>query len=149
MRRLLLAIVLFAVPVAAIANGFGGSDAPTRIPVPARVFEATFRDLAGTEIVANRFTWNGEVYIQGRLGDGWISVPFERVAEATVEPTGTDDEAAVKITLHDGSTTTLVVDDDTPCYGETKAGLYMIEVGNLRSLRFTKLPKPKDPPPTP
>jgi len=66
----LLAAVLggLCVAVPVLAGGFTGADAPSRIPIPAREFSATFEDTGGTSVSGSRVTFNGEVFVYGRYG---------------------------------------------------------------------------------
>jgi hypothetical protein len=137
MRRLVVA-VLGSVLMAgtAMATGFGGSDAPTRIPVPARAFSATVEDRSGTTVEVTKATFDGEVFLFGLLGEGQASVPFERIREVRFEPTEEPGELVAFAVLNEGSPVRLVVEDDTPCYGETSFGLYRIEVKHIRRIVF-------------
>lgn len=126
---------------AAHATGFGGSDAPTRIPVPARVFRATVEDVAGTIVEVSRVTFDGEVHVVGKVGEGQAAVHFERIAELTVEPTGDDGTRLVFVKLRepgpDGSDRVkVVVEHDVPCYAEASFGNYRIDVDRIRRVTF-------------
>lgn len=126
---------------AAHATGFGGSDAPTRIPVPARVFRATVEDVSGTVVEVSRVTFDGEVHVVGRVGEGQAAVHFERIAELTVEPTGDDGTRIVYVKLRDAAPgeaerVKVVVDHDVPCYAEAAFGNYRIDVERIRRVTF-------------
>jgi hypothetical protein len=132
-----LATALLSAGGSAHATGFGGSDAPTRIPVPAEIWQAEVEDLSGTVTRVSRITFNGEVFAYGKHGDATASVPFDRIREVRVEPTSRQDERLLFITLRDGGTVKLLVEDDVPCYAEAPFGYLKLDVGKLRRIVFT------------
>lgn len=136
-RRTFLTLVSasFAAP-SAFATGFGGSSAPSRIPVPARVFKAVVQDLSGHEQAVSRVTFNGEVYIYGTLGEAEVSIPFERIKEVRILETDERTKRIAYATLIDDDTIKVVVEDDVPCYGEASFGNYRIEVSKIRRIVF-------------
>lgn len=121
---------------AALATGFGGSDAPSRIPVPGQVFRAAVEDRSGAKVTVDRVTFNGEVHIYGQLGEGQVAVPFERIDTLRVEPGPDDGHVVLFLTLKQGEPLRLVVEDDVPCYGSAPFGNYKIEVGRIRIATF-------------
>lgn len=128
------AAAVWTVPV--LANGVFGGDAPSRIPVPARVFSATFEDVGGTEVKASRVTFNGEVFVYGKLGAGQVTVPFERIREVRIEK-ATDPlkRTAVITLLDDTEPVKIELDDDTPWYGKARFGNYKLESRDVRVVR--------------
>lgn len=134
-RSLLVAAVLVA-PSLALAMGFGGTDAPTRIPVPARSFSATVEDLSGTVVEVTDVSFDGEVHITGMVGDGQVAIPFDRITEVRVEPTNDDAFRIAFVKLKDGTSQRVVVERDVPCYGATSFGYYKIDVDKIRRITF-------------
>ncbi|HMV70320.1 MAG TPA: hypothetical protein PKA64_25995 [Myxococcota bacterium] len=135
----LLAVAL-AWPAAVLATGFGGDGPPTRIPVPARVFAATVEDISGASVELSRVSLDGEVFLFGLVGEGQLSIPFENLVEVRVEPTG---DAAKRIALArtaSGELVRMTVDSDVPCYGDTTAGHFKIELGKVRKVVFKPTP---------
>ena len=128
--------LLLAVPVMAWATGFGGDSPPSRIPVPARDFSATVEDHGGVVVEVDRASYNGEVFLYGKIGAAQVTIPFEKIKEITFAPHEAKDTRAATATTHDGQVITVLVDDDTLCYGRTTYGNYSIEVENLRRIRF-------------
>jgi hypothetical protein len=134
----LLLTVLVSVPV--LATGIMGSDAPSRIPVPAKVFSATFEDVGGTSVPARRVTMNGEVFVYGRYGSGQVTIPFERIAEVRISTAPDPLKRTATVTLVDGSPPVrVVVDDDTAWFGRATFGNYKIEMRDIRAIRDFKL----------
>lgn len=130
----LLAAGLIATPV--LASGVLGGDAPTRIPVPARAFQATFEDVGGTVVTASRVTLDGEVFVHGRLGEAQVTVPFERIVEVRIEKA--DDplkRTAVVVLKGEDEPVRVLLKDDVPWFGGARFGNYKIETRDLRVVR--------------
>ena len=123
-----------AFALTAVAGGLTGSDAPSRVPVPAKEFTGTVHDRAGVEVTINRLTFNGEVFFYGVLGEAQVTVPFERVQSIRIEPSDTDNYVVLFATLRDGSTARILVEDDQPVYGVAAFGNYSVEIEDVRSL---------------
>lgn len=134
---ILVVIALAAASVSPVlAGGFMGGDAPSRIPVPARSFTATFEDVGGTVITASKVTFDGEVFVHGRLGQAQVTIPFERIAEVRIEKAADPLRRVAVVTLADGSEPVRVeVQDDTPWYARARFGNYKLEVRDLRAVR--------------
>lgn len=125
----------------ALATGFGGDSPPTRIPVPARIFQAQVEDRSGTVVEVTRVTFNGEVVLYGDLGAAQVTVPFEKLDFVTFKPGKDEDHQAATATLVDGTEVTISVESDTPCYGETTFGYYQIEAEDIRRVKMLHRPE--------
>lgn len=136
-RSLLVPLLAVALgyPLVVLATGFG-DDPPTRIPVPARVFEATVEDISGTSVAVTRISLNGEVFLYGTMGEGQLSIPFEKLAEIRVEPMGDEAHRVALARTLSGEQVRLVVESDVPCYGDTAFGHYKIELAKVRKVVF-------------
>lgn len=138
-----MAFIALTSSLTGFATGFGGNSAPSRIPVPARVFEATIVDQTGVQVDVERVSYNGEVFLYGNVGEGQVTVPFERISEIRFEPTGDPTKLVALAKLRDGETVKVTVDDDVPCYGSTSFGNYAIETEKIRKIVFTGDPAGK------
>lgn len=140
-------IGLFSLVVCAIASplvstaGLFGTDAPSRIPVPAKRFSATFEDISGTVVqTVSRTTFNGEVFVYGRFGAGQVTVPFDKIAEVRIEKAADPLKRIAIVTLKgDEEPVRVELEDDTPWYGQTRFGNYKVEVRDLRVVRDLQL----------
>lgn len=121
----------------ALANGMGGDSPPARIPIPAKVFSASFEDKTGVVVQASRVTFNGEVFVYGTLGEAQVTVPFEKIAHVRFTPAeGVEKVTATAVLKADQSEVSLILPDDSPWYGETTFGNYQIEVRQLKRITF-------------
>ena len=134
--RFLLAALALTVSVPVAANLVGGDAGPSRIPIPARDFQAVVEDRTGTVVEVDRITYNGEVYVYGKLGVAQVSVQFDDIATVRFEPNEEDGKVVAFVTTTDGQNVRLLVDDDTPCYGQTTFGYYQIEAQDIRKIEI-------------
>lgn len=123
-------------PTLALATGFGGTDAPTRIPLPAKVFDATVEDVSGTSVTVTRISFNGEISLYGTVGEGQVAIPFEKIAEVRVEPWNEPAHRAAMVKLRTGEVIRVVMESDIPCYGDTSWGHYRIDIEKVRKVVF-------------
>ncbi len=133
------ALALGAAAPVALATGFGSDSPPARIPVPAKVFQATIEDRGGTQLTVTRASYNGEIFLYGNFGAAQVTIPFDSIREAAFEDGGGDGKRTATVTSNDGQTLKIVVDDDILCYGKTEFGNYQIEVRDLRRIHTIKL----------
>jgi hypothetical protein len=121
----------------ALANGFGGSESPpARIPLPAHDYRAIVEDQSGTRVEVTQVTFNGEVFLYGTFGEGQVTVPFDTIQIARIEPTDTDGKRIAFVTLKDGSSVRMTVEADQPTYGRTVFGTYSIPIEKVRQIEF-------------
>jgi hypothetical protein len=136
-RLLLLIAILIPGPAAA---GLFGSDAPGRIPVPARLFAADIEDVDGVTLHVGRLTFDGEVFLFGTVGRAQVTVPFEQVDQVEFRPTNDADFRIAVVRLRSGAPALeLRVEADRPLFGLAVFGNYRLAVGDAR--RITVLPE--------
>ena len=138
MRHLL--VLALALPGAALAGGFLGSDTPTRIPVPARVFSATVHDVSGAAVEVTKITCGGQIFVAGKVGEADVAVPFENIDRVRIEPTDDDQFRMAYITLRSGKKAKVIVEHDDACHAEAVFGNYRIEAEKIREVIFDAPP---------
>ena len=114
--------------------GLFGTDAPSRIPVPAREFRLQIEDQGGVVLDVTRASYDGEVFVYGTIGLAQVTVPFENIASLEVLPGADEDHRVARVTTRGQESISLVVEADTPFWGRTTFGNYKIEVGQVRRL---------------
>lgn len=119
------------------AGGFGGDAPPTRIPVTAQNVSGVIEDRGGVVVTLKRISWNGEIFVGGELGAGSASVPFERVKTIEVLDSPTKHQRTARVTLDEGTTVELLVDDDLEIFGEATWGLFRIEAKDVLKITLT------------
>lgn len=134
-RRVGLAIVLGVAGLGLMGMGGlgGGRDTGT----PAHDFRATFTDVDGTRVDANRVTAGGDTSLEGDIGRGHLRVPFDNVSRVTFAPGGEDrDKLRATVQLRQGEPVTMTVRSSTTFYGQTPSGAYQIRARDLKSVDF-------------
>ena len=135
--RPLLAIVVLPVLLLATSawamNGFGGDDVLTRIPEPSLDFRAQVTDTAMKSFEVRKVSFDGHVYLSGKVGEADVSIPFEKISKVLFEPLGDGaNRTLAVVTLRDGKQQALHVKSGTPCYGLADFGNVRIDVEDLR-----------------
>ncbi len=129
-----LFLALLSVLAAPAWAGLFGTDAPGRIPIPARDFRARVEDRSGVVTELDRATFDGEVFVFGTVGLAQVAVPFETVRRLDVGSAVDEDHVIVHVTTRDGAAVDVVVDEDRPWYGRAAFGNFRIEIGQVRAI---------------
>lgn len=134
----ILLLLLLALPSAAPAMGLGGldTDNPTaRIPEPSVNHRVTVTDdeLNSFEVVKASF--DGHIFLTGRVGKAKVSIPFEKMKRVDFVPADGLDVTAL-VTMLDGQQHALLVKGTTPCFGEAAFGNVTVELRYLRDAVF-------------
>ena len=138
MHRFIPILALWLVSAPAHAGLVGGTDAPGRIPVPARDVHASVTDLGGVHVALSKFSWEGEVYLYGQLGAAQVTVPFETIDQVSFERTDDDDKRMAVVLTVDGKEVRVAVDADLACFGRTHFGNYRIETQDIGVLKIER-----------
>lgn len=126
-----VSLLLAALLVPAAHAGLFGTDAPSRIPVPAREFHLRIEDRGGVVLDVTRATFDGEIFVYGTIGLAQVTVPFENIDQLEVLPGGDEDHRVARVLTRGSETIELVVESDTPFWGRTTFGNYKIEIGQV------------------
>lgn len=133
-----LALALTAVltgPV--LANGvMGGDSPPTRIPIPASHHKVLVEDIGGVSTRVSNASFDGQVFLYGRVGEADVSVPFEKIREVRFEKGSSASKVLAYVILRSEERVRVELDEEVPCYGETSFGLYRIPVEKIRRIEF-------------
>ena len=135
MKRNKQVLILFLLPFFMAMGGLQGQD-PEKIPVPAKKYAATFIDQSDMITDCGEISLEGETFLEGKRGNGTISIPFQNIAEITFLQDGDKLNAAVK--LRDGNKLQLGIKGNQIAYGRTKYGSYQIKLSELKKLTIGK-----------
>lgn len=133
-RASFIMLLLFsALFLLAMGGGRGGDFG--RAPRVEKSYSVAITDAAGTVIEGEKFSWEGRLHFSGYLGMAQVIVPFEKVKELAV---GEKKERKVRVVarMRDGSETAFDIDTDSRCYGEARFGSFMLQMDEMRSIRF-------------
>jgi len=111
-------------------------DAPdTRVPEPAISYKVQVRDTDLNTFDVVKVSFDGHVFLTGRVGKAKVSVPFDKIDAVWFEPAEGSDVMAM-VTLTTGEQQALIVNGNTPCYGVTSYGNIAIDIKHLRDAKF-------------
>ncbi len=112
-------------------GGLGGS-ASIRVPEPARNYAATITDQSDISTRVEKFSMDGRTSISGKLGDGHISISFDKIS--SIGFVLQDKTLRAEVLLKEGNTIHVVVDKGTACYGTLVYGEFKIAMEDIRSI---------------
>lgn len=137
MRGLLTAVlVLLTAAMLTGMGGLGGTPEGT-IPKPEENVKVKIVDRAGVSTELSSFSMDGKVFLEGRLGEGKMSVFFRDLKEVSFGPVSGDDVAA-DLLLTSGRRQQLKVNKSILFYGDTGYGAYRIPAGDVGRIVFLK-----------
>ncbi|RJX32678.1 MAG: hypothetical protein C4525_09810 [Desulfarculus sp.] len=131
MRLLALACLLLSLPLL-LAMGIGGGEGPTSIPEPRSNYLVVLTDVQGTQVTLKEFSIEGQDFVLGRLGQGELAVPLNKVR--LVELRKVQGKLSASLTLTDGKRVQMEVKPQLLATGKTDYGNFRIrleEVGRI------------------
>jgi len=137
MRNLLT--VAMAMLTAALLLGMGniGGTPEGTIPKTEENIRAQLVDRSGVSNDLTRFSMDGKLFLNGRRGEGQMSVFFRDLKEVSFGPVSGND-APADLLLTSGKRVQLKVNKSAIFYGDTGSGTYHISAGDVRRIEFHK-----------
>lgn len=125
----LLGVFVFLTAMGDKGGGF------IRAPRVEKNFAVTVEDASGKKISGNKFSWEGRIHFAGYLGMAKVTVPFDRIKDLSV---GEKKERTVRVVirLKDGKETTVDMESDSRCYGESDFGSFMLRMDEIKGVMF-------------
>jgi len=131
-----LALALLAAPLLLGMGSIGGTPEGT-IPKTNENVRAHLVDRSGVTTDLTRFSMDGNVFINGRRGEGQMNIFFRDLNEVSFGPAGSKDVPA-DLSLKTGKQVQLKVDKSAIFYGDTGSGTYHISAGNVSRIVFPR-----------
>lgn len=137
MRGALIAllIILAAAVLAGMAN-LGGAPEGT-VPKAGENITAQIVDRSGVTTDLKWFSMDGKIFLEGRRGDGKMSIPIHDLKEVTFGPVSGDDVPA-DLLLKSGERRQLKLLKGAVFHGDTGYGAYRISAGDVSRIVFRK-----------
>ena len=129
-------LVLLAATMLMGMGNLGGTPEGT-IPKTKENFKVLIVDRSGVSTDLSRFSMAGEVFVEGRRGDGLMSVLFRDLKEIIFGPVSGND-APADLLLKSGSHVNLKVNKNALFYGDSGYGAYRISAGDINRIVFSK-----------
>jgi hypothetical protein len=139
MKTCLRSFLLLAAAVPLLGMGGLGGRPQGTAPKPEENIRALIVDRAGVRTEVRQFSLEGNVFLDGRRGDGQMTVFFKNLRGITF---GRVEGEVVSAELHynNGETLRLNVRKRRVFYGDTRYGTFQIRAGNIRKIEFSPLP---------
>ena len=114
--------------------GMGGLGDPVSVRVrdPARNYAATVTDQSDIVTRLEKFSFEGETILSGKMGDAYISISFEKIG--WIGFVLQDNTLTAEVHLKEGKAIPLVVDKGTACYGKLPYADFKIGVEDIKSI---------------
>lgn len=135
MRGALTAVLILLTAVLLTGMGNMGGSPEGTVPKTSENIKAQVVDRSGVATELSRFSLDGNIFIDGRRGEGVMSVFFRDLKEVTFGPVKGDD-APAELVLKSGLRVQLMVKKGTLFYGDTGVGAFRIAAGNVSRIVF-------------
>jgi len=114
--------------------GMGGLGGPASVRVrePARNYAATVTDQSDIVTRLEKFSFEGETILSGKMGDAHISISFEKIG--WIGFLLQDDTLTAEVHLKEGKAIPLVVENGAACYGKLPYADFKIGVEDIKSI---------------
>ncbi len=135
MRGALTAVLILLTAILLTGMGNMGGSPEGTVPKTSENIKAQVVDRSGVSTELSRFSLDGNVFIDGRRGEGQMSVFFRDLKEVTFSPVKGDD-APAELMLKSGVRVQLMVKKSTLFYGDSGVGAFRIAVGDVSRIVF-------------
>jgi hypothetical protein len=124
---------------AALLMGMGsiGGTQDGTIPKTKENVRVQLVDRSGVSNELTRFSMDGNVFLNGRRGEGQVSVMFRDLQEVSFGPVSGSTMPA-DLLLNSGKRLQLKVEKNAIFYGEMGSGTYHISAGDVSRIMFQK-----------
>ena len=137
MRTLLTAALILLTAALLMGMGNLGGTPEGTIPKTSENIRAQLVDRLGVSNELTRFSMDGNVFLEGRRGEGQMSVFFRDLKEVSFGPLSGNDVTA-DLLLKSGKRVQLKVNKSAIFYGDTGSGTYNISAGDVKRIVFHK-----------
>ena len=117
-------------------GGLGGTPEGT-VPKTEENIKAQLVDRSGVSTELTMFSMDGKVFLEGRRGEGQMSVFFRDLKEVSFGPVS-GDMAPADLLLKSGSRVQLKVNKGAVFHGDTGTGAYRISAQDVSRIVFPK-----------
>jgi hypothetical protein len=133
---LTIVLVLLSATMLMGMGNLGGAPEGT-VPKTDENIKAQIVDRSGVSTELSQFSMAGEVFFEGRRGEGLMSVFFRDLKEISFGPVSGNDVPA-DLLLKSGSRLQLKVNKSALFYGDPGYGAYRIPAGDVNRIVFPK-----------
>ena len=131
-----IVLALAALILLTAMGGLGGAPSGT-VPQTDEDIRARLTDRSGTVVELTQFSLEGNVFIEGALGSGKVSVFFREIKSLQLSEAGPNDLTAL-LQLNSGESLRLTLRKRALFYGATPYGAYHIVARDVERIDFLK-----------
>jgi len=132
MRKIVFFGLLVVFYVFLVGMGGLGGPGAVRVPEPATNYAATVKDQSDMTTRLEKFSFEGQTFLSGKLSDAYVSINFDRIE--SIGFVLHDKTLTAEVKLKDGKTISVVLDKGTACYGKLAYGDFKIGVEDIKSI---------------
>lgn len=137
MRCALTAVLVLLTATMLMGMGNLGGTPEGTVPKTEENIKAQIIDRSGVSTELSRFSMGGNVFLEGRRGEGQMSVFFRDLKEVSFGPVS-GNEAPADLLLKSGNRLQLKVNKSAVFYGDTGSGAYRISASDVSRIVFHK-----------
>lgn len=135
MRSVLTAVLVLLTAVVLTGMGNMGGPPEGTVPKTEENIRVQLKDRSGVATELSRFSMDGNVFLEGRHGEGRMTVFFRDLKEVSFGAVSGDDVAA-DLLLKTGNHLQLRVTKGALFYGDTGSGAFRIAAGDVSRIVF-------------
>lgn len=132
MRKIIFLSLLAVSYLFLVGMGGLGGPAAVRVPEPATNYAATVKDQSDMTTRLEKFSFEGQTFLSGKLGEAHVSINFDRIE--SIGFVLQDKTLTAEVELKDGKAISVVMDKGTACYGKLAYGDFRIAVEDIKSI---------------
>jgi len=117
-----------------VTTGMGsfGDQQSVEAPEPDVLYTATLVDQSDVSMTLDKVSCNGQTFVFGYMGRSQVSIDFEKIS--AIFYFLRDDEIQASITLKDGNTVEITVEEDIPWHGVSPYANVRIDTKDIKKI---------------
>lgn len=116
--------------------GSFGDQRSVAAPEPDRLYAATLVDQTDVSMNLKKVSCNGQTFVFGYLGRSQLSIDFEKISSILFFLK--QDKISASISLRDGNTVELIVEDDIPWHGVSTYADVRIDTRDIKKITLQR-----------
>ncbi len=131
-RKWYLPYLMGCIFIVTAGMGSFGEQRSIEAPEPDTLYSATLVDQSDVSINLDKVSCNGQTYIFGYLGRSQLSIDFNKIRAIVFLLK--DEKIQASITLTDGNTTEIIVEEDIPWHGVSAYADVRIDTKDIKKI---------------
>ncbi len=115
-----------------LGMGSMGESDVVNVPEPEKNYKVKLVDQSDMSIDLEKFSYDGQTYLIGKLGKADISIDFDKIN--SIFFLLQEDDVKAKVNLKDGKVLEIFVEKKKPCYGVSSFADVRIEMQDIKKI---------------